>query len=238
MSTLTDFSANVRQEVVTAREAEPTESRAARAGRTRSEQDFAEEQLRNLVRQLFSPGWPTPMCQVAFCPVESEANVVAICTRLARTLAAQTTGTVCVVNTAVGPGIGSADRCIGGSENHRLGTLRDRSPQLTDRIWIMPREIFLNWKENISLVALRARLAEIRLEFDYTIMCGPPASSGEAELLASMCECVVLVLKANSTRRIAAQKVIQRLRAANVSLLGTVLSNRQFPVPDAIYRRL
>jgi Mrp family chromosome partitioning ATPase len=53
-----------------------------------------------------------------------------------------------------------------------------------------------------------------------------------------MCEGVVLVLKANSTRRIAAQKVIQRLRAANVSLLGTVLSNRQFPVPDAIYRRL
>jgi len=239
MSTLTDLSGNAWQDRVATSEAERNErSFAGRTKRLWSEQDFAEEQLRNLVRRLFSPGWPTPMCQVVFCPVEPEAHVLAICTKLARTLAAQTTGTVCVVNAAESSS-GKAGSCTAGYRNHRLGDLRDLSWQLSDRIWVMPREVFLDESGGASLVGMRARLAEIRLEFDHTIVCGPAASSsGEAELLAGICEGVVLVLQANSTRRIAAQKVIQRLRAAKVPLLGTVLCQRQFPVPDAIYRRL
>lgn len=240
MSTLTDFSVNAwEKSVVPSQAGRPEKNLATRRTQTWSEQDFTEEQLRNLVRRLFLPGWPTPMRQVVFCPVEAEANVLAICTKLARTLAAQTTGTVCVVNAAAESGCQNPDHCTASSQNHRLGNLRDFSWQLSDRTWIMPRKVFLNGSESASLAGIRARLAELRLEFDYTIVCGPPASiSGDAELVAGLCEGAVLVLRANSTRRIAAQKVIQRLRAANVHLLGTVLSERQFPVPDVIYRRL
>lgn len=232
MSTLTDFSVNAWQKSVVTSEAEgPEGSLATRTNHAWSEQDFAEEQLRNLVRQLFLPGWPTPMRQVVFCPVESEANVLAICTKLARTLAAQTTGTVRVVNAAAESGCRSPNHGTASSQHRRLGNLRDLSWQLSDRIWIMPRTVFLNRSEGATLVGMRARLAELRLEFDYTIVCGPPASiSDDGELIASLCESAVLVLQANSTRRIAAQKVIQRLRAVNVRIAGTVLSERQFPV--------
>jgi len=49
---------------------------------------------------------------------------------------------------------------------------------------------------------------------------------------------MVLVVEANSTRRVAAQKVKERLHAANARLLGTVLSGRTFPIPDMIYKKL
>jgi len=48
----------------------------------------------------------------------------------------------------------------------------------------------------------------------------------------------VLVLEANATRKDAARRVKEILDAANVRVLGVVLNNRTFPIPDAIYQRL
>jgi Mrp family chromosome partitioning ATPase len=49
---------------------------------------------------------------------------------------------------------------------------------------------------------------------------------------------MVLVVQANSTRRVTAQKVKEKLQAANARLLGTVLSERTFPIPETIYKKL
>jgi Mrp family chromosome partitioning ATPase len=49
---------------------------------------------------------------------------------------------------------------------------------------------------------------------------------------------LVLVVQANATRRDAARKAKESLQAANVRLLGAVLDNRTFPIPDAIYQRI
>jgi Mrp family chromosome partitioning ATPase len=57
-------------------------------------------------------------------------------------------------------------------------------------------------------------------------------------LLSRWTDGVVLVVEANATRRDAARRVKEILDAAGVSLLGVVLNNRTFPVPEAIYRRL
>ena len=57
-------------------------------------------------------------------------------------------------------------------------------------------------------------------------------------MLGNLCDGMVLVLEANSTRRVAAQKVKEKLHAANARLLGVVLSGRTFPIPEAVYRKL
>jgi Mrp family chromosome partitioning ATPase len=57
-------------------------------------------------------------------------------------------------------------------------------------------------------------------------------------LLSRWTDGVVLVLEANATRRDAARRVKEILDAANVSVLGVVLNNRTFPIPDVLYRRL
>jgi len=49
---------------------------------------------------------------------------------------------------------------------------------------------------------------------------------------------VVLVLEANATRRVAALSAKEALEAAGVRLLGTVLNDRTFPIPEKLYRKL
>jgi len=79
----------------------------------------------------------------------------------------------------------------------------------------------------------------LRLEFDYTVLHGPAAGAGsEAALLGATCDGLVLVLQANTTRRATAQRAKETLHSANARLLGTVLSERTFPIPSAIYKRL
>jgi len=46
------------------------------------------------------------------------------------------------------------------------------------------------------------------------------------------------VIEANRTRRLTARKAKETLDAAGVRLLGTVLNNRTFAIPEAIYRKL
>src|SRR5205085_6618001 len=90
----------------------------------------------------------------------------------------------------------------------------------------------------LSAEWLPGRMRELSLEFDYSIINGPTAwISGDAALLGHFSDGVILVLKANSTRRIAAQKIRHMLRAANAALLGVVLDQRRFPIPTGIYKQ-
>ena len=49
---------------------------------------------------------------------------------------------------------------------------------------------------------------------------------------------VVLLARASRTRRAALQATVQRLELAGVSLLGCVLLDRKYPIPEKLYRLL
>jgi Mrp family chromosome partitioning ATPase len=49
---------------------------------------------------------------------------------------------------------------------------------------------------------------------------------------------IVLIIEANSTRREAARKVKENLKAANLPVLAAVLNKRTYPIPNFLYRRL
>ena len=53
-----------------------------------------------------------------------------------------------------------------------------------------------------------------------------------------MADGVVLVIEANSTRREAARMAKETFESANVKLLGAILNNRTFPIPESLYRKL
>ena len=204
---------------------------------------FAEEQIRGLIRQVFLPGWPKPAHQVVFSPVDPETDISAICMQVGLALSAQVSGTTCLVEANLNsPGLEQVVERNGYDliANQESSTFREPSRRVSNQLWLIPRNVFVGENKNgLSGVWLRDRLAELRETFDYTVLYGPPAGVGsEAALLGSLCDGMVLVLEANSTRRVAAQKVKERLHAANARLLGAVLSGRTFPIPDAIYRKL
>ena len=86
---------------------------------------------------------------------------------------------------------------------------------------------------------MRARIAELRTEFDYVLIDSPVLSvSNDAASLGRASDGVVLVLKAHSSRREVARKAVENFENERVRVLGAVLNKRTFPIPESIYNKL
>ncbi len=68
--------------------------------------------------------------------------------------------------------------------------------------------------------------------------CAPLLSHSESRILAAFTDGAVLVVRSGRTRREVVQKALALLQAANVRVLGVVLNQRRYPIPDFIYRHL
>jgi hypothetical protein len=197
---------------------------------------FAREQIRRLVRQVFLASAPQAIRQVVFSAVEPEADIGTICLRVGETLAIETPADVAVV--AASPACASGfNPCLHDSRNDPgdKGTaLRRMATRLKGNLWLVPDEI-----ARANSTSLRTFLSDVRREFPYSILQGQAAceSSVTAEI-AQAADGLILVLSAQRTRRAAALKTKQMLEQAEVHILGTVLSDREFPIPERIYRRL
>jgi Mrp family chromosome partitioning ATPase len=91
----------------------------------------------------------------------------------------------------------------------------------------------------MSSSRLAARIGELRKEFSYVLMDSPPINIySDALALGQSADGVILIVSANSTRREAARKAKECLQNAGAQLLGAVLNNRTYPIPQAVYDRL
>jgi polysaccharide biosynthesis transport protein len=203
---------------------------------------FAREQIRSLVRQVFLPEGPRPARQVVFCGVDATTDVAEVCALVGKDLAAQISGRVCLVE--ANPRSPALQLSMSGPDLEESPCLVDssgRGPKcISDNLWLMSAKEFLGRnQQNQSTLHLRLVLTDIRRDFEYAIIHAAPASlCSEPALLGHLTDGVVLVLEANFTRRIAARKVIQNLQTMNAKLLGAVLNQRTFPIPERLYRRL
>ena len=82
-----------------------------------------------------------------------------------------------------------------------------------------------------------SRLRELTAEFDFSVLWCAPVSWLTASI-GQTCDGLVLVLTANKTRRLVAAQTKDQLIKAQVPLLGTVLAERRFPVPQGLYQNL
>lgn len=95
------------------------------------------------------------------------------------------------------------------------------------------------WQDLLEEEEVAARMRELREEFDYVLVLCPPVSfAPQAQILGRHADGMILVVEANSTRRDRALELKAELEEADVRLIGTVLNNRTFPIPDAVYSRL
>jgi Mrp family chromosome partitioning ATPase len=83
------------------------------------------------------------------------------------------------------------------------------------------------------------RMLELRREFQFVLFDTPHVgSTADAVGLALLCDGMVLVVKAGSTRRSAVHHIKADLEIEHVKLLGTVLNQSEYPIPDGIYKHL
>jgi Mrp family chromosome partitioning ATPase len=204
---------------------------------------FAREQVRGLVRRLFIPGWPRPHRQVVFSAADIDTDVSFLCRSVAEILV-DCAATVCVVE--ANGRAPARDQIVGRTRNdggdvlNQSGTKRTSSRQISRNLFVAPSSFLLSpYGEPSSMQFTQVALNELREEFDFTIIHGDCAGiSSSTWLLAHLADGIVLGVTANRTRKIVAQRIQEHLRAANVRLLGIVLCERTFPIPEKLYRRV
>ena len=203
-------------------------------------EDFAREQIRGLVRQVFFSNVGRPVRQVVFSALEPETDVRTICRQVGEALALETEGTIAVVGEY--PRLVSDEETYPAKVTERQAQnastpLRHTATRVGANLWLAPPVgKNVDW---VATASLHSYLADVRMQFGYSIVEAPPAGeSSLATAMAQFADGIILVLSAQRTRRIMARKIKGMLEAAQARILGTVLSDRVFPIPDGIYRRL
>jgi|SRR5271166_2362228 len=204
------------------------------------------EELTKLAQRIFlQPGAEAPRV-VVFAASESGNGCSSICACAAELLAGQVTGSVCLVDAnlrhpglhdqfAVENKFGLAD-ALQGSEP-LLNFVRAMS---RPNLWLVTcgssPEAALPL---LSSDRMRQRISELRSGVDYVLIDSSAMNvSNDATALAAAADGVVMVLKANSSRRETVRKAVQDMQAAHIRVLGAVLNQRTFPIPESIYNRL
>lgn len=183
------------------------------------------EQIASLVRHLFMGSVPARK-RVLFVGADRETNVVSICERAAKALADLRHSRIALVDAR------SSDSTSGPSvpgtsvDAERLPNAFGRP----DGVWRVSTRAFLQ-------TLARNDDGFIKLPFEYVLF-GAAVSDSVAPVFSRASEGAVLVVTANRTRRETALHAKQVLSQWNAELLGVVLDQRTFPVPEAIYRRL
>jgi len=199
-------------------------------------EDFGREQIRGLVRRVFFSGGGRPVKQVVLSAVECNADLTDICDQVGQALALETQGDIAIVGREQ-----RGDKVIEvHSHSARNAAIKSWSAQTAVNLWRVPGfGLRPCAAESGTGPYWLSCLAELRNEFEYAVIHGPAAGiSSEAALLGQLADGIILVLGAHSTRKATARKIKQTLEAAQSRILGTVLSQRRFPVPEQIYRRL
>jgi Mrp family chromosome partitioning ATPase len=204
-----------------------------------------EQEVIKFVQRVFAfPNSHAPRV-VVFSSVQGKGSSE-ICCGAGEALAAQGSRSVCLVDAnlrapslhqllGVGKSPGLADATV------KPGPIKDFAVRIAGRdLWLLPPGSLVAEAQGLfASDGLRSRVIELREEFDYVLIDAPPVSSfSDAVLLGQTADGVILVVEANSTRRETARRAKEAFESANVKLLGAILNNRTFPIPEALFRKL
>jgi capsular exopolysaccharide synthesis family protein len=206
----------------------------------------AREECLKLVQRIFL-GQPANRCRaIVFAGVDPGDGCSRICSEAARTLAANTSGSICLVEANFrAPSLSGffGVRDDRGLSNSLVGEgeIRSFAKQLKpSNLWLLSAGSLA--PDSLSLLnsdRLKLRLQELREEFDYILIDAPALNLyGDAIAIGRAADGLVVVLQADSTRRESALKGLEGLRDAHIEVLGAVLNRRTFPIPEFVYRRL
>ena len=213
--------------------------------RARQPRPCDDREILGLVHGLFRESGTNVPRTALFASADASGLTSAVSVRAAKALASLDIGTVCIVDANVsspsmhrlfgvpqGPGV--ADPLAAG------GTFRSLTREVEPGLWVLPA----GSPTTIGAFALaperlKAIARDLRHSFEWVLAdIGPIGAAGAGPEIATSGDGVVLVVAANTTRRAVALKIKDEIVAAGGRVLGAVLTDRTFPIPEAIYRRL
>ena len=196
-------------------------------------------ELSHLVQQVFLAALESRRT-VIFCGVDRESAAISswICTQAAELLAGRVTGFVCIVDSnpeSLSGTPSEVEKSVfdvhgAGEANGFPGTLL----KIRGNLWLSSDKAAAGARSGMA-----ARIEQLRKTFEYVLVDAPMVSgNSETPIFGRAADGVVMVLEAFSTRREAALKAKERIQASGGKLIGIVMNDRRFPIPEKLYRRL
>jgi Mrp family chromosome partitioning ATPase len=207
--------------------------------------DPPDAEIAGLVQRLFSAGGQGYGPKVvSFSGMAREDRSSWICAKVGEALAAQADVSVCLVDANLRSPqlhvhLGAANRMGLAEALTQHGPIRNFVMPLGGRnLWLIP-----GGHAQPGLYASPERLreccAELRAAFGYILISAPSLDhKTEATLMGQLADGIVLIVEAHRSRRETVRRAKEQLESARVLLLGAVLDQRRFPIPEKLYRKL
>jgi len=209
------------------------------ASRRAPQLHFSSE-LMGLARAVFLADSADTPHDVLLCGVDRESDSSLLCLELGRLLAALSSHSVCLVDGDV-----HDSRLAHRIKESRIPIQNDSwcdgCTQLEPNLWIADADSVDPTHRGVlaQADALKKKLIELKNAFYFVLINAPGVNErSDAGVLGQIVDATVLVIEANSTRKAAALRAKKTLLSMNVRLLGTVLNNRTFPIPEELYSKL
>ena len=206
---------------------------------------LAREELVKFIQRLFlSCGSKAPHV-VVLSGLEPQNGSSWVATCASEVLAAQVDGSVCLVDAnlrypAVHEHFGIANHHGFTDAVLGSGPLCGFTKRLSRNLWLLTcGSLEADFNGLLISERVQSRFQELRSEFDYVLVeAAAPSLYNDAVMLGQLADGMVLVIEAHASRREVAHNLKADLAHANVRMLGAVLNNRTFPIPQAIYSKL
>jgi hypothetical protein len=182
----------------------------------------------SLARQVFSAGSAVKRRRVLLVAADAQTKASALGEGVARAVAAMHV-TVALVDSQFAQSLPTTVKKPAASIH---GTDSWSGFQISERLWKIPLANFLEIDHPVTRDA-----TDFSAPFDCVVF-SSVISDSATPLFCGLCDAAVLLLTAGRTRRDVALRAKQILQQVDVELLGTVLVDRTFPIPESIYRRL
>lgn len=114
----------------------------------------------------------------------------------------------------------------------------DAALHVVENLWVIPAGL-----KSTDMQFTAAMFHEVAVDlldqFEYLLISAPDYDQhAELGIIGAATEGAVLVLDAMTSRRAEAQRAKAALEMAKIPILGSVLNNLSFPVPDFLYSRM
>jgi Mrp family chromosome partitioning ATPase len=226
---------------------------AAPAGRACQQADVTSDagltrpgDLTRLAQRILQPRpGEAPIRSALFTPIDADAGSGMVCVGTAVELTVQSPSAICVIDCNLHSS--SLTAALGVTATRGLSDVLFGRESfagclvgIARNIWFLPRAHGGDEVETrITAEQMQIHLRDCLTRFDYVLLdSGPVAADSDGALLGAVVDAAVLVVDATATRRETARRAARQLRSAQVNVIGAVLTNRTFPIPDAIYRTL
>jgi Mrp family chromosome partitioning ATPase len=196
------------------------------------------QQLLTLAQTVFLSGNANAPHQVVLCGVDRDNSSSEICLSLGKILARQSTRPVCLADANA-----HAPRLLKQLEEDHEPPLadQDQCTEIEPKLWLcdLVASSSANHLGLASVDQIKERFNRLKTRFEFILIDAPGANTGgDAALLSQLVDGAILIIEATATRKAAAFRAKQALEAVNARILGSVLNNRSFPIPERLYRKL